>query len=120
MAEAEGGWGWMVVFSCFMFHVLCASEFFSLSVYYPSWVEDFNASRGLTSWVIGMAFSVTFASGPFLSSLVSRFGHRRVVIAGSIICSAAFFASCFAPSVYVLIALISLPGGQLLDSCVFH
>ncbi|GFO46887.1 monocarboxylate transporter 12-like [Plakobranchus ocellatus] len=111
MAEAEGGWGWMVVFSCFLFHVLSPGAMLSLSVFYPSWVEDFNASRGLTSWVIGMAVSVAFGSGPFSSSLVSRFGHRRVVIAGSIVCSAAFFASCFAPSVYVLIALVSVPGG---------
>ncbi|GFO46901.1 monocarboxylate transporter [Plakobranchus ocellatus] len=111
MAEAEGGWGWMVVFSCFMFHVLSPGAFFSLSVYYPSWVENFNASRGLTSWVIAMALAVAFGSGPFMSSLVSRFGHRRVVIAGSIICSAAFFVSCFAPSVYVLIALVSVLGG---------
>ncbi|GFO46889.1 monocarboxylate transporter [Plakobranchus ocellatus] len=114
MAEAEGGWGWMIVFSCFMFHIICPGAFFSLSVYYPSWVEDFNASRGITSWVIGMALAVTFGSGPFLSSLVSRFGHRRVVIAGAIISSAAFFASCFAPSVYVLIALISVLGGVIL------
>ncbi|GFO46897.1 monocarboxylate transporter [Plakobranchus ocellatus] len=110
MARSEGGWGWVVVFSSFYHHAGVGGAIYSLSIFYSSWVEDFDSGRGLTSWVLTFAMAVSMGSGPIVATLVSRFGHRPVVVAGSILCAAGAFLSCFATSVYVLILLIGFLG----------
>ncbi|GFO30848.1 monocarboxylate transporter 12 [Plakobranchus ocellatus] len=110
MTVSEGGWGWVVVFCSFYHHLFMASAVYSLSVYYGSWVEDFNTGRGLASWVPTLIMAGSMGSGPLAASLSSRFGNREVVIAGSIISAVGFFISCFVTSIYVLIVL-SLASG---------
>ncbi|GFO30849.1 monocarboxylate transporter 12 [Plakobranchus ocellatus] len=106
MTVSEGGWGWVVVFCSFYHHAFVGAAAYSLSVFYSSWVEDLDSSRGLASWVLTLAMSCSMGSGPLNASLSARFGNRAVVMAGSIISAIGIFISCFATSIYALIVLI--------------
>ncbi|KAK3777079.1 hypothetical protein RRG08_008925 [Elysia crispata] len=111
MAVSEGGWGWVVVLCCFYQHTFAASAVYSLSVYYISWVMDFETGRGITSWVMTLSMAFSMGAGPIVASLSARFGHRPVVIAGAVISALGFFASCFVTSVYALIAFVGAVSG---------
>ena len=50
--------------------------------------------------------------GPVIASLVFRFGHRPVMMAGALLSAFGIFLSAFATSVYMLIVLIGIVGGE--------
>ncbi|GFS00787.1 monocarboxylate transporter [Elysia marginata] len=107
MTVIEGGYdGWIAVFSCFYHHAFVSSSVYALSVYYGSWVEDFDTGRGVTSWVLTLSIAISMGSGPVVSSLCTRFGHRRIIIAGSVICAVGFLIASFATSIYAIVFLI--------------
>ncbi|RUS72943.1 hypothetical protein EGW08_019296, partial [Elysia chlorotica] len=111
MAKLDRGYGWMVVLSCFYGQLSCAGYFFSAGVFLPSWVHDFESSRGVTSWVVALCVATCNGAGPIIASLVARYGHRPVIIAGALLASLGVFLAAFATSVYLLMLFIGLMGG---------
>ena len=51
-------------------------------------------------------------SGPIVGALANKFGCRAVAISGSLLATAAFFASTFSPTVEVLILTYGALGGD--------
>ncbi|RUS77294.1 hypothetical protein EGW08_014958 [Elysia chlorotica] len=112
MQGTDGGYcGWIAVFASFYHHCFVSSAVYGLSVYYSSWVEDFDTGRGFTSWVLTLSMAVCMGSGPIASSLSIRFGHRPVLIAGSILGALAFFLTSFATSIYTVVLCIGVISG---------
>ncbi|GFN81783.1 monocarboxylate transporter [Plakobranchus ocellatus] len=102
----DGGWGWVIVFCSFVIHFLGPGMLLSLSVMYVSWLEEFDSSRGLTSWTVSLCFAVFLIEGPLVATMVSRFGYRAAVIFGALLYCLGFCLSFFAASITTLIICI--------------
>ena len=50
--------------------------------------------------------------GPIVTKLADRYGCRLIAIAGSLIASLGFFASVFAPSLYMLYISFGIVSGK--------
>lgn len=98
----DGGWGWIVVLSSFMIHVLADGIVYSFGVFLPVFVQHFHSGRGETSWVGSLQPAVTFTVGPLASALTNLYGCRVVTIVGAVICAAGFILSVFAPNLVFL------------------
>lgn len=42
----DGGWGWIVVFSSFVIHVIMDGITYSMGTYLSQWSKEFNVSHG--------------------------------------------------------------------------
>lgn len=63
VAPPDGGWGWMVVLSSFLIHVIADGVVYSFGVFLMELVDFFKTSRGDTSWVGSLQPAVTFTVG---------------------------------------------------------
>ncbi|GFN83936.1 monocarboxylate transporter [Plakobranchus ocellatus] len=98
----DGGWGWLVVLSSFMIHVIADGIVYSFGVFLTELVDYFHAGRGEITWVGSLQPAITFTVGPLSSALTNRYGCRVVTIAGAIVSSAGFIMSVWAPNHYYL------------------
>ncbi|PVD18876.1 hypothetical protein C0Q70_21433 [Pomacea canaliculata] len=98
----DGGWGWVVVFSSFLIHVIADGVVYSFGVFLIVFVEYFHSGRGETAWIGALQPAVTFTVGPLASALTNRYGCRVVTIVGAVIGSLGFILSVFAPNLYFL------------------
>lgn len=98
----DGGWGWLVVLSSFMIHVIADGIVYSFGVFLTELVDYFQAGRGEITWVGSLQPAITFTVGPLSSALTNRYGCRVVTIAGAIVSSAGFVLSVWAPNHYYL------------------
>ncbi|KAL8586249.1 hypothetical protein ACOMHN_003764 [Nucella lapillus] len=102
VAPPDGGWGWVVVLSSFLIHVIADGIVYSFGVIMVYLVDYFQSGRGETSWVGSLQPAVTFTVGPLASALTNRYGCRVVTIVGAIISAAGFVLSVFTPNLYFL------------------
>ena len=65
MAVLDGGYGWIIVFCSFYYHLAASGAQYAVNIFYTSWVEDFESSRGITSWVSSMCFASCWGFGEF-------------------------------------------------------
>ncbi|XP_067143093.1 monocarboxylate transporter 12-like [Centruroides vittatus] len=107
----DGGWGWIVVFSSFMIHVIADGVTYTFGIFYTEFLKYFNDSKGTTAWVTSIMVGTTFCIGPIASGLTNRYGCRRVTIIGSILASFGLLLSIFAPNVIYLYFTIGLCTG---------
>lgn len=63
IAPPDGGWGWMVVLSSFLIHVIADGIVYSFGVFLMEFVDYFNAGRGAVSWIGALQPAVTFTVG---------------------------------------------------------
>ena len=61
----DGGWGWMVVLSSFLIHVIADGVVYSFGVFLTEFVDYFDTGRGPASWVGSLQPAVTFSVGEF-------------------------------------------------------
>lgn len=62
----DGGWGWVVVFSSFLIHVIADGVVYSFGVFLIVFVEYFHSGRGETAWIGALQPAVTFTVGECL------------------------------------------------------
>lgn len=98
----DGGWGWVVVFSSFMIHVILDGVTYTFGIFYMELLRHFKESRGTTSWVASIMVGTTFCVGPIASGLTNKYGCRAVTIAGSLLATFGLVMSTMAPSVTYL------------------
>ncbi|XP_078420577.1 monocarboxylate transporter 14-like [Cetorhinus maximus] len=100
--NTDRGWAWMVVLASFIMHVLVMGSQMSLGILYVEWLEEFNQSRGLTSWIGSLAMGISLIVGPFVSFFVDACGCRTTAVIGGIITTLGWALSAYATSVYYL------------------
>lgn len=61
----DGGWGWIVVLSSFLIHVIADGIVYSFGVFLVVFVDHFKRGRGETSWVGSLQPAVTFTVGEY-------------------------------------------------------
>ncbi|XP_036449576.1 monocarboxylate transporter 10-like [Colossoma macropomum] len=106
----DGGWGWVIVFSSFIYNVLVLGFHNSFGVYLISLMETFKESSSKTgksavpeqTWVGSISYGFIIIFGPVSGKLTVRYGAREISIAGSIIILISIVCSSLAPSLGVL------------------
>lgn len=101
----------MVVLASFSIHIVTDGMTYSFGIFYDEFLDYFNEGKGYTAWIASILVGVTLCSGPVSSSLVNRYGCRRVTIAGSILASICLAVSVFAKSVTMLFLTIGFGTG---------
>ncbi len=59
----DGGWGWVIVFGCFMVHVIADGVAYSFGVFLDEFLVYFGLGRGATGWLGSLMIGVTWGSG---------------------------------------------------------
>ncbi|XP_033737317.1 monocarboxylate transporter 4-like [Pecten maximus] len=107
----DGGWGWVVVLSSFMIMLISDGFAFSFGVLYTELLEVFQESKSYTSWIASLFYGVPLICGPISSALATKYGCRKVQIAGGILAFIGVFASTFANSVAMLCVTLGIVAG---------
>ncbi|KAL5004781.1 hypothetical protein ScPMuIL_018237 [Solemya velum] len=107
----DGGWGWMVVFSSFMIHIIADGIVYSFGIFYMEFLDYFKSKKGETAWIGSLVPGVTLSVGPIASALTNRYGCRPVTIAGALIAASGFILSLFAPNIYYLYVSFGILSG---------
>ncbi|XP_076336091.1 LOW QUALITY PROTEIN: monocarboxylate transporter 13-like [Tachypleus tridentatus] len=107
----DGGWGWVVVFSSFMIHVLADGVTYTFGIFYVEFLKYFHETKGVTAWVASIMVGVTFIVGPVASALTNKYGCRVVTITGSVLAYFGLFISIFSPNITYLYFTIGVCTG---------
>lgn len=107
----DGGWGWVVVFSSFMIHVIADGVTYTFGIFYLEFLKQFQESKGKTAWIASIMVGTTFCIGPVASGLTTKYGCRAVTIAGSLLATLGLVVSVVAPNVTYLFFTIGLCTG---------
>ncbi|XP_041373564.1 uncharacterized protein LOC121386626 [Gigantopelta aegis] len=107
----DGGWGWMIVFSSFVIHVIADGIVYSFGVFFVEFLDYFGGGKGETAWVGSLVPAVTYTVGPIASALTNRYGCRVISIVGSLVAGVGFMLSLFAPNIYYLYISFGIMAG---------
>ena len=61
--EKDGGWGWVIVLSCFLVHVIVDGTYFTFGVILVDIVVAFESSVQTTAWIGSLQASLTLILG---------------------------------------------------------
>ncbi|KAJ7988900.1 hypothetical protein DPEC_G00313980 [Dallia pectoralis] len=98
----DGGWGWVIVVSSFLYNVLILGYHNSFGVYLISLLEEFGETSSKTAWVGSISYGFIMICGPLSGKLTVRFGARETSILGSLIVMISTVCSSYAPNLGTL------------------
>ncbi|KAI8480519.1 hypothetical protein Bbelb_417550 [Branchiostoma belcheri] len=107
----DGGWGWVVVLSTFLVHVIALGSVKSLGVFYAEFREVFHESAGNTSFISSVFVAIVLMCSPIASALSNLTSCRAVVMAGGVISAVGLGISFFAQNIVHLVITIGLVTG---------
>lgn len=61
--DKDGGWGWAIVASAFMAHVLADGMLFTLGILYIEFLDEFKEGKGKTAWITSLIPGTMFTVG---------------------------------------------------------
>jgi len=100
----DGGWGWVVTFSCFVVHVLVMGSQYAFSVFFNALVADSElGGDSATISLVGSISAAMMLAGSYpAGALVNKFGVRVVMQAGSLLLGGGLVLSSFVPQMWML------------------
>uniref|UniRef100_A0A5S6QQN6 MFS domain-containing protein n=1 Tax=Trichuris muris TaxID=70415 RepID=A0A5S6QQN6_TRIMR len=107
----DGGWGWVVVLSCFLISVIIDGAVFSYGILLPALCEYFKSSMVQSAWVGSLFSGVYLLVGPIAGGCMNRFGARVVIIVGSVALSTGCVLSAWVDSLDTMMITFGLIGG---------
>ncbi|KAM8953204.1 monocarboxylate transporter 14 [Pelodytes ibericus] len=107
----DGGWGWMVVLSSFLVHLLVMGSQMALGILNMEWLDEFNQTRGLTAWISSLSMGITLIVGPLIGLFINTCGCRKTAIIGGLLTSLGWVLSAFATDVHFLFITFGLTAG---------
>ncbi|HKY07872.1 MAG TPA: MFS transporter [Candidatus Binatia bacterium] len=107
---------WLVILGCVTHAVNTGFSYFGMSAFFPSFEREFNWSRTAISGAFSLARIESGLLGPIEGYVIDRFGPRRIMYIGIVICVLGFVALSFVdslPMLYVSIVLGIVLGSSL-------
>ncbi|CAI9737757.1 monocarboxylate transporter 9-like [Octopus vulgaris] len=115
----DGGWGWVVCIASFYCNLICSGLASCFGIMLIQILDTFQTSATKISLIGSIFTGLILSCGPLASALMSRFGHRFVIILGSIFGSFGLLLSVFAINVEMLIITFGVIGGLFTGLCFF-
>lgn len=95
----DGGWGWAVLFGCFVITGFSYAFPKAVSVFFKELIREFGVGYSDTAWVSSILLAMLYGTGPLCSVLVNRFGCRPVMMVGGLFASLGMILASFATSI---------------------
>ncbi|MCJ8738658.1 hypothetical protein PDJAM_G00038270 [Pangasius djambal] len=95
----DGGWGWAVLFGCFVITGFSYAFPKAVSVFFKELIREFGVGYSDTAWISSILLAMLYGSGPLCSVLVNRFGCRPVMMVGGLFASLGMILASFASSI---------------------
>ncbi|XP_056127400.1 monocarboxylate transporter 4 [Rhinichthys klamathensis goyatoka] len=106
----DGGWGWAVLFGCFVITGFSYAFPKAVSVFFKELIREFGVGYSDCAWISSILLAMLYGSGPLCSILVNRFGCRPVMMVGGLFASLGMIMASFATSIlhiYLCIGVIT-------------
>ncbi len=95
-AETRGFYGWkMLAAGAVMYFAMTGLLLYSFPVFLPFLCDAFSWSREQVSWSNTLAMIVIGIASPFAGMFIARYGVRRAIVLGNIVCLASFVILSF-------------------------
>ncbi|XP_032066854.1 monocarboxylate transporter 4 [Thamnophis elegans] len=106
----DGGWGWAVLFGCFVITGFSYAFPKAMSVFFKELIREFHVGYSDIAWISSILLAMLYGTGPLCSVCVNRFGCRPVMLAGGFFASAGMIIASFSTSiihVYLSVGVIT-------------
>ncbi|KAM9393596.1 monocarboxylate transporter 4-like [Pholidichthys leucotaenia] len=95
----DGGWGWAVLFGCFVITGFSYAFPKAVSVFFKELIREFDVGYSDTAWISSILLAMLYGTGPLCSVLVNCFGCRPVMMAGGVFASLGMVLASFSTSI---------------------
>ncbi|XP_043110252.1 monocarboxylate transporter 4 [Puntigrus tetrazona] len=95
----DGGWGWAVLFGCFVITGFSYAFPKAVSVFFKELIREFGVGYSDTAWISSILLAMLYGSGPICSILVNRFGCRPVMMVGGLFASLGMIMASFSTNI---------------------
>ncbi|XP_068118346.1 monocarboxylate transporter 4 [Hyperolius riggenbachi] len=98
----DGGWGWAVLFGCFVITGFSYAFPKAVSVFFKELIREFGIGYSDTAWISSILLAMLYGTGPLCSICVNRFGCRPVMMVGGLFASLGMVAASFCTSIITI------------------
>uniref|UniRef100_A0A8C4SAQ5 Solute carrier family 16 member 8 n=1 Tax=Erpetoichthys calabaricus TaxID=27687 RepID=A0A8C4SAQ5_ERPCA len=98
----DGGWGWIVLLSCFVITGFSYAFPKAVSVYFKELMMDFHVGYSDTAWISSIMLAMLYGTGPLCSILVNKFGCRPTMLVGGLLASGGMVMASFTRNIIEL------------------
>ncbi|KAM4662512.1 monocarboxylate transporter 4 isoform 1-T2 [Discoglossus pictus] len=98
----DGGWGWAVLFGCFVITGFSYAFPKAVSVFFKELIKEFGIGYSDTAWISSILLAMLYGTGPLCSICVNRFGCRPVMMVGGLCASMGMVAASFCTNIIAL------------------
>ncbi|XP_004709270.1 monocarboxylate transporter 4 [Echinops telfairi] len=95
----DGGWGWAVLFGCFVITGFSYAFPKAVSVFFKELMKEFGIGYSDTAWISSILLAMLYGTGPLCSVCVNRFGCRPVMLVGGVCASLGMVTASFCRSI---------------------
>ncbi|XP_072549951.1 monocarboxylate transporter 4-like [Salminus brasiliensis] len=95
----DGGWGWAVLFGCFVITGFSYAFPKAVSVFFKELIREFSIGYSDTAWISSILLAMLYGTGPLCSVLVNRFGCRPVMMVGGLFAALGMILASLATSI---------------------
>lgn len=103
--------GWWILLSATLTTICCGAIIYGFPVYYEALIKQFHWSRAAITFGFFLVIGTSSASALVYGHAIDRYGARKVLIVGTVICSLAYIGLSFIhglPSYYVFCILVGM------------
>ncbi|KAJ7315951.1 hypothetical protein JRQ81_002113 [Phrynocephalus forsythii] len=95
----DGGWGWAVLFGCFVITGFSYAFPKAMSVFFKELIREFHVGYSDTAWISSILLAMLYGTGPLCSVCVNRWGCRPVMLVGGLFASLGMILASFATNI---------------------
>ncbi|KAJ8246396.1 hypothetical protein GJAV_G00267290 [Gymnothorax javanicus] len=95
----DGGWGWAVLFGCFIITGFSYAFPKAVSVFFKELIKEFGVGYSDTAWISSILLAMLYGTGPICSVMVNRFGCRPVMMVGGLFASLGMILASYSTSI---------------------
>lgn len=109
--NVDNGRAWLIAFASSVALVIIAGISYSVGIYNMDFLEEFQQSKSLTSWLPGTAMALSAMGGPIGSVISNQFSIRTSVITGGLLIAVGLFCSAFLDNIWLLLVFFGFITG---------